>query len=174
MGLSRAPIKALPDREELLRLFEYDPNAGALRWKSIPVNFRRAKVGDEVGTVNARGYRVVGIAGVYYYVHRIIWKMVTGDEPSQFIDHIDRDRLNNRWLNFREATNAENKQNGCIYSNNKTGVKGVCWDASHRAWRAYISVNGVQRKLGRFKALEAATAAVNAARLQLHGNFAHF
>lgn len=97
---------------------------------------------------------------------------MTGRDPQHFVDHIDGDKLNNKWANLREADNGQNKQNGSLYRNNRSGVKGVCWDASHKAWRAYIGVNGVQRKLGRFKSINDAASAVAAERERLHGEFA--
>lgn len=163
----RSDIKPLPSLDRLNELFTYDPASGELRWKSVPSQFKRAKVGDLVGTVGARGYLVVGIDRVYYLVHRIIWKMVTGQEPFDQIDHEDRNRLNNRWDNLREATNGQNRWNTSLAKNNTSGVKGVCWDAKRQVWNASIN----KTRIGRFKSKDAAIAARLKAAEELHGQF---
>lgn len=129
--------------------------------------FKRAKVGDLVGTVGAKGYLVVGIDRVYYLAHRIIWKMMTGEEPADQIDHEDTDRLNNRWVNLREADNGKNRYNTKISKNNTSGVKGVSWDKSHKAWAATIN----RRRIGRFKDKQEAIAARLKSAEELHGQF---
>ena len=167
--------KPLPSAEYLRSLFEYDPATGILRWR---LGIGRARCGGHIaGTPRERRkdeqpYLTVAIDLVYYPVHRIVWKIVTGEEPEGMIDHDDLDRQNNRWANLRPATNGQNKHNGKIYANNKSGVKGVCWDHGHQKWRAYISVNGNQIKLGRFDSIAEASSVVLAKRLELHGEFA--
>lgn len=167
----RGDIKRLPSKERLRELFAYDPATGDLRWKSIPANFNRAKVGDLVGTIGAKGYRVVGIDRVYYLAHRIIWKMVTGEDPTDQIDHEDTGRLNNRWINLRETTNGPNVCNSKLRKDNTSGVKGVCWDKSHNSWAAYIAAGNGHKRIGRFKIKEDAIAARLKAAEELHGQF---
>src|SRR5687768_7944839 len=166
----RSDIRPLPPVERLRELFSYDPLTGVLSWKSNP-KFKGLPVG-RCGTIGRCGYLMVGIDRNYFLSHRIIWKMVTGCEPQDQIDHIDGDRLNNRFDNLREASNGQNRCNIKIQKNNKSGFKGVCWEASHKAWKAYISHNGTQRKLGRFKDLSSAVEAVRCERERLHGEFA--
>lgn len=169
--MARAPIKALPDTAELNRLFDYDPKTGVLSWKWVRSRAYRIKVGDPAGTVTTRGYLNVGIGRRYYYAHRIIWKMMTGIDPEDQIDHIDGNRLNNRWANLRAADNSRNMFNRRINSNNRSGVKGVCWVRSHNAWKAYVTTDGKQKQLGRFKSLADACAARRTAAEKLHGEF---
>lgn len=156
----RSDIKPLPSLERLNELFVYDPLTGDLRWKSIPANFRRAKVGDIAGTIGWKGYRVVGIDRVYYLAHRIIWKMMTGEEPADQIDHEDTDRLNNRWANLRPVTNGKNVWNSKLRKDNKSGFKGVHFKQGR--WRAVLggAVNGKkQQHLGCFATAEEAARA---------------
>lgn len=167
----RSDIKPLPSVERLNELFAYNPETGDLIWKMIPANFRRARVGDLVGTVGEKGYRVVGIDRVYYLAHRIIWKIMTGSDPLDQIDHRDTNRLNNRWRNLRPADNGKNRQNTQLAKNNSSGVKGVCWEESHQAWKAYISAGNRQRRLGRFKNKEDAISARLKAAEEMHGQF---
>ncbi len=132
--------------------------------------------GKPAGTKNAgrdgNQYLVIGISGSYFKAHRIIWKMMTGQEPPEFIDHRDGDNFNNRWKNFRAADNGTNLQNAKLRSDNVTGVKGVCWEAERGKYLATIAVNKRYVKVGRFDTIEEATKAINEARERLHGEFA--
>jgi hypothetical protein len=163
----RSDIKPLTSVERLNELFTYNPVTGELRWKSVPKKFQRAKVGDLAGTVGASGYLVVGVDRIYYYVHRIIWKMMTGIDPFDQVDHEDTNRLNNRWLNLREASNGPNVQNSRLRKDNRSGFKGVCWDSHHKAWAATID----GKRIGRFKDKQDAIAARMRAAEELHGPF---
>lgn len=167
----RVDIKPLPSLERLNELFTYEPLTGDLRWKSVPPQFKRAKPGDLVGTIGAKGYRVVGIDRIYYLAHRIIWKMMTGADPVDQVDHEDTNRLNNRWNNLREADNGKNRYNATIGRNNTSGFKGVCWDKSHNAWAAYIAAGDGHKRIGRFKIKADAIAARLKAAEELHGQF---
>lgn len=167
----RSDIKPLPSLERLNELFVYEPLTGDLRWKSVPPKFQRAKIDDLVGTIGEKGYRVVGVDRVYYLAHRIIWKMMTGDDPADQVDHEDTNRQNNRWSNLRDASNGPNVQNSRLRKDNNSGFKGVCWDSTHNAWLASIGLNGKQRKLGRFKIKGDAIAARLKAAEELHGQF---
>ena len=174
----RSDIKPLPSLERLRELLSYDPETGVLIWKILPATNRRNigfnnKCGGKVaGTVGLKGYLIIGIGKSYYLAHRIIWKMMTGEDPADLIDHEDTDRLNNRWKNLRETANGPNIQNSKLRSDNRSGVKGVFWDAPHKAWRAVLTTNGVSTRLGRFKSLEEATSVITQARLKAHGEFA--
>jgi hypothetical protein len=103
-------------------------------------------------------------------VHRVIWKLHTGNEPGAHLDHIDGDKLNNRIENLREVSAEENARNKPKPKNNRSGFKGVCWEQG-RGWKAYITAGGRQIKIGRFKRLEDAVAARHAAAERLHGEF---
>lgn len=163
-------FKQLPAREELSALFAYDERTGILVWRARLAN--RVHVGDEAGTVSSEGYLSVGIRGVYFGAHRIIWKMMTGNDPGELVDHRDGDGTNNRWANLREATDAQNQHNRRVGRNNKSGVKGVFWIARRQKWCAVVSVNGRLIRVGHFDNLASAGIAVNAARSAAHGAFA--
>lgn len=163
----RADIKPLPSLERLNERFVYEPLTGDLRWKSIPANFKRANVGDIAGTVGKKGHCVITIDRVIYLKHRIIWKMVTGFDPVDMIDHKDTDRQNNRWSNLREATNGPNIQNSRLRKDNRSGVKGVCWDEVRKVWTAGIN----SKRIGRFKDKQDAINARMTAAAKMHGEF---
>lgn len=179
--MPRRKPKPIPSRDELLAIFDYDASTGVLVFKRRPVEsrsdiaFNSKCAGKIAGTVTGRPgnkYVHVGIRRSYYSAHRLVWKIMTGQEPPEFIDHKDGDRLNNRWDNLRESDNATNLHNSKLRSDNLSGVKGVSW---HRnKWQACITVDGVQRRVGRFDTVEEAEAALRTERERLHGEFARF
>lgn len=57
-----------------------------------------------------RGYLRGLINGRQYRAHRIIYKMCHDTEPA-FIDHINGDTGDNRLVNLRSVSHAENMQN---------------------------------------------------------------
>jgi hypothetical protein len=103
-------MKPLPSQDELLRLFDHDPLTGILRWRVRPHAHSGRREGDEAGNLAVLGYRVVTIDYKIYKVHRVIWKMMTG-EDADTVDHIDRDKVNNRLANLRDATPSEQNYN---------------------------------------------------------------
>jgi hypothetical protein len=112
-------VISLPDLEVLQEEFFYDKISGYLGRKKY---HKKA-----AGFINKNhGYRVVKIHQRSYLAHRIIWKLVTGDDPGEFdIDHIDGDPTNNKWNNLRLATRSQNAFNRLSNRNNKLGYKGV-------------------------------------------------
>lgn len=69
---------------------------------------------------------------------------------GKYCDHTDRNPLNNRKYNLRNATFSENARNKSVQKNNTSGVTGVSWDTSRNKWESRISINGKSIILGRF------------------------
>lgn len=163
-------------------MFDYSPETGELVWKRREVKSRadlgfNNKCADKIaGTVSGgrddNKYIHVGIDGSYFQAHRIVWKLMTGEDPPEFVDHRDGDNLNNRWKNLRAADNGTNLQNAKLRSDNKTGVKGVFWESSRKKYRAVISIGKQHKRLGRFNTIAEARQAIEAEREKLHGEFA--
>jgi len=160
--------KPLPSQEELHALFEYKD--GKLFWK-----VKRGggvKPGDEAEYINNRGYKVVRINKAPYLQHRLIWVM-HGNEPVDFLDHIDGDKLNNRIENLRPATVSENKWNTKVPITNTSGIKGVCWNKNQMRWNGHVRFKGKQHHVGSFENKEECAKAVKEFREKLHGDFAN-
>jgi hypothetical protein len=87
------------------------------------------------------------------------------------VDHINGDGLDNRRVNLREATRAENNRNRGLNRNNRSGYKGVAPTKSGR-WSARIKAHGTDRSLGTFATAEAAARAYDDAARELFGEFA--
>jgi len=86
------------------------------------------------------------------------------------IDHKNRNPLDCRRENLRDATHAENCRNRKC--KNSSGVQGVSFTKSRGTWMARISVDGKSRYLGDFKSLEEAAQVRREAALKYHGEFA--
>ena len=87
-------------------------------------------------------------------LHRLVMGCVEGD--SIMIDHINRNRNDNRKENLRICNILENAQNRSVMKNNTSGVPGVTWNKKLSKWTAYITVNKKRIHLGTFKQKEKA------------------
>lgn len=159
---------ALPSQEELLRIFEYDPESGILRYR---IDHGARKAGEEPRPRLSHPYLIVKINGKKTLAQRVIWKMMTGEDPPETVDHIDRKKRNNRWSNLRLATRQQQKYNMTKRRDNKCGVKGVYKRESGR-YRAQIKLpGGIVKHLGTFDTEYEAGEAYKAAAKEIHGDF---
>lgn len=148
--------------ERLRELLDYCPVTGLFRWK---VNRRGGcRAGEVAGILHAKGYRFIKVDGNRYSAHRLAWFYTTGHWPIACVDHINRQRDDNRISNLREASWSENRMN--------TSAEGVSFYGRLGKWRAYIGVGGQQTYLGIFDTRETAMAARKKAELTFHGAFA--
>ncbi|MDB5823790.1 MAG: endonuclease [Herminiimonas sp.] len=86
------------------------------------------------------------------------------------VDHINRNKLDNRPENLRLATAAQNRANIGKQRNNSSGYKGVFLDRGK--FRAAIRVSGLRRYLGTFGCAQAAAVAYDSAALAVFGEYA--
>jgi hypothetical protein len=102
--------------------------------------------------------------------HVRMHRAIMGDD-CEVIDHINGNGLDNRKCNLRPATKALNNRNMKKRSDNKSGVKGVCWHSAAKKWAACISVDRKSRYLGLFAKIEDAASAYAKASAEMHGEF---
>jgi len=75
--------------------------------------------GDRAGTLAPSGYRLCYANKKIVREHRVIWEMLNGKIPKGLqIDHINRNKADNRIENLRVVTGSVNRHN-----NNGTGVR---------------------------------------------------
>lgn len=118
--------------KELLRILMYEPDEGKFYWL-VRTN-SRAAAGSEAGCPNGtgKGYNAIRIAGKLYRRAHLAFFYMTGRWPRQGmqIDHINRIRDDDRWINLREVTPQENRHN--------TPCTGVSFDENNGSYRAQI------------------------------------
>ena len=79
---------------------------------------------------------------------------MTGSFPKDEIDHINHNRLDNKWSNLRKASRKENMQNYKKPATNTSGYMGVCWHKNAKKWIASIRINNKRIHLGSFNTAE--------------------
>lgn len=102
-------------------------------------------------------------------MHRLIINAPAGIQ----VDHLNHDGLDNRKINLRLCSNAQNARNArkkltpC-----SSKFKGVSWDKLDRKWKASIRFNRKSRTIGRFNTEDQAAIAYNEKAKELFGEFA--
>lgn len=151
------PRKPTLTAERLRELVVY--RDGELFWRNPAGRMKREALGAPAG----HGRRLqTPIDGTAHYIHRLIWLYHHGRWPSEQIDHINGDKLDNRIENLREVTNGENAQN--------RRIRGVTLERrkAERPWRARIMVNGRSISLGYFDTEQEALDEYQRAKLVYH------
>jgi hypothetical protein len=114
--------------------------------------------------VDSMGYVSVYLGGGRQErLHRLIC-----DPPAGLgVDHINRNKLDNRRSNLRVCAQQVNCLNVGARCDSKSGIRGVWWSEKRRKWCAQITAQGRRVSLGRFDTLEEASAARSAAEAAL-------
>jgi hypothetical protein len=84
------------------------------------------------------------------------------------IDHINGNRHDNRWVNLRAVTQAQNMRNM-----RKSRLKGVSWEKRRNNYRSYLVLDGKQAHLGSFTHESDAAACYNLHAAYLFGRYAN-
>lgn len=159
--------QAFLDQKTLKELLNYDQETGIFTWNKSRIGITTGKV---AGTIKPTGYIVILVNRRLYRAHRLAWLYVTGEWPKYEIDHINGDRMNNRFSNLREATKAENNWNKKIRSDSKTGFKNVL----SYPWGAFyvrIVANKKTYTFGPYRTKEQAIRIAEEKRKEIHGAF---
>lgn len=151
--------RELPPTDLLRKLLDYDPETGTLTWLPRPIEsfatvgagkvWNKCFAGKKAfAHLDGTGYRAGTLLNKTYTAHRIIWKLVYGEDPT-YIDHIDQDKLNNALSNLRNVTATESNRNLPMNPRNTSGVTGVMfhkrrgkWVAQMKGWRGKSSFIG--------------------------------
>jgi hypothetical protein len=155
-------------QEKLKELFEY--NDGNLIWKIQKAG--NVRVGCVAGYTSKAGYVIITIDKKRYLVHRLVWLWFNGILPDSDIDHINRNKSDNRIENLRLASPSENGGNQDLSVRNKSGYKGVSWCKRLCKWKVKIKVRGKSIHLGYFNDILEASESYNTAAIKHFNEFA--
>ena len=151
--------------ERLKEVLTYNPETGDfIRNYSV----KGHGIDEVVGSRKEDGHVVICIDYQMYKAHRLAWLYMTGEWPKDDVDHKDRNRGNNRWINLREATRSQNMANK-IQEPGASGIVGV--HKHGRGWRAKIKVKGKVTYLGTFDTIAEAETAYKQARIIHFGTY---
>lgn len=155
-------------QEEAKRFLDYDAESGIFTWKSKPSH--RVNIGAIAGSINPTdGYWHIQFRRKKYKRSRLAWLYMTGRWPSDEIDHINRDCLDDSFGNLREASRTQNNANRRVMKSSRTQIKGVRVDGRYIVAR--VTIGGKRIKRG-FKTLEAARLFYEAESSRIYGDFA--
>ena len=98
-------------------------------------------------------------------------RLVMDCPEDMIIDHVNRDRLDNRKSNLRICTTQQNSWNHSVCSRNTSGTTGVSWNEYCNKWYAQIMINGKTINLGYYDKYEDAIQARKDAEDTYFGDF---
>jgi len=157
------------DIEYAKSILDYNHDTGLFTRK---VSSGRGKAGSIAGHLKDNGYIQMYVNYKRIGGHRLAWAFHYGYFPNEEIDHINCIPSDNRISNLRLCTRAQNSANIPKRTNNKSGIKGVCWHKKSKKWTAQICANYKIIKLGYFENIKDAELAYKEAANKYHGNFA--
>lgn len=154
--------------------FSYSED-GYLYWKLRPLShfstvtawkaWHTRCFGKPVGSLDKQGYYNVGL---HYngkvqrlHLHRILYclHMKRDLQRTELVDHINRDRKDNRLQNLRLVDHARNARNTDLRKNNTSGKKYIYWCKAKEKWQVSALVSGKKVHVGFYQRLEDAVVA---------------
>lgn len=114
-------------------------------------------------------HKKTGYARINYTeAHKLVLKV----KSNQQVDHINRNKLDNRLKNLRPCTHQENNFNRSRVNHNKSGYIGVTRSQSGK-WSAYIKHNQRQVHIGLYNDIMDAARARDKKAKELFGDYAN-
>jgi hypothetical protein len=155
----KAPRRKTPPLtlERVKDVVDYQSISGEFVWKISPTS--SVAVGSRAGSVHSSGYKIITIDGTRVRAHRLAWFYNHGVWPSNGMDHINGQKLDNRLENLRDSTASVSSFNRGRPSNNTSGIVGVRWDKRGKKWRASITIKHKDVYLGAYDNVRDAQAA---------------
>ncbi len=118
------------------------------------------------------GYHRKGIHHYAYYVHILLaLTFIPNPYGLPWVDHKDRNKLNNHIWNLRWCTKNQNAWNNTAFGGTSRH-KGVCWDRRRKKWAVKIKCYNKGYYLGRYTDENQAALQYNAHAMELFGEFA--
>ena len=138
-------------QDRLKELLNYDPETGIFTRKT---SIAGHKVGSISGASQNKGYIQMYVDSKNYLAHRLAWLYVYGCWPKYQIDHINRNKKDNRIVNLRDVSNSTNQHNIGIRSHNVSGVTGVVWNSRNQKWVAQLIYQNKRYHIGTYTNVE--------------------
>lgn len=113
----------------------------------------------------AKGYSATRIGGKDVLIHRLL----TDAKSGEIVDHINRNKKDNRLSNLRKTDKSENAFNSKLRASNVSGTTGVWFRKDTGRWTAEIKKNYRKISLGCFETKEEAIQARKKAEVELYG-----
>lgn len=157
-------------RDSIRNHLSYSPDTGIFTW-THPLS-RRVRAGSVAGTVTDGGYRIIMFDCRVYRASSLAMFFVDGTYPEGEVDHINRNRLDDRRSNLRLSTPSQNRANATARTRNRSGFKGVSISKHTGRWQSILTFEGKRHFLGRFDTPEKAAAAYDDAARVHFGEFA--
>jgi len=101
----------------------------------------------------------------------LLHRYIKDIHSSDFVDHINRDKMDNENLNLRVVCPSESGVNKSIQSNNTSGITGVIWDKSREKWKVVLNIYNVCYNLGRYDSFDDAVGVRLEAEKKYHKEF---
>lgn len=133
-------------QEELHRIFEYKDGELYRKYSKNP-NYIGKKA--SIPSIERHRYNNVFIDRKSYSVHKIIFKMFHGYCPK-IIMHLDNNLLNNKIENLAKGTRSQVTFRQKMRIDNKSGLRGVCWNKYLNKWKSQITFENKKINLGHF------------------------
>lgn len=152
-----------------------DENTGELWWR-VNTYYNKRNMDKPVGFLDRNGYKVFTISynkSAYSLRNpRVVFALYNGYWPKGVIDHIDRDKSNDKPSNLRDTTYTNNGYNKTPRGTSKW--LGVHLDKSRGNYVASCSILGVKTNLGRFDNPRDAAMAYNYCAHENFPNYANY
>lgn len=163
----------------LRKIVSYNADTGELTWSGRPeeAGDREAKRWNaryagrkSLACAAASGHLTGTIGKRHFKAHRVCWALHFGEWPDGEIDHVNGNPADNRIVNLRIATRAQNAKNIKKRRGAISRFRGVSRDGSR--WRAMINSDGVRTHIGTFDDELYAAVAYDLFALIFHQEFA--
>ncbi len=115
-------------------------------------------ISQDTWYISDHGY--VRRTGDAEYLHRVVTGCVPGD--GKYVDHRNRNKLDNRLANLRVGTQADNMANCSSHRDARSKHKGVY--PFRGRWQASFMRQGIRHHVGTFDTEDAAAQAIEVAR----------
>jgi len=177
IGLVDMRKSDLPSIENLEDIFDINPSDGSIRWKA---SGRARKIGQLAGTIRRSAkrfpYRYISIGAppkrIWIPASWIIWAAIHRKWPAHEINHKNRNSLDDRIGNLRDATDAQQVINQDRKNKNAhKWVKRIVMPNGQVRYRGTVVAGGKKFYTARHATPEEAHFAARSIAQHLHGEF---